>query len=241
MKVACACAPVLVYKRAMSTIKATSLLSPPPPPPPQSQPKRVDIDVQKTGTIKIIFAAAASACRIQYLCDKPYRGSLLGASSRSAITTHASGYGCADDRNNNQSCIRRSRNSQPKLCAEFNAVAGTCNEHGHGSILDAEALPPQSQPTRVDMDVWQAGTTKVVFAAAETARLIHYLCDDHDHDSIIDAPSPSATTTHASGHSCVEGRNNPKLYSPQPKLRAEYSTCAISTTMIASLAPCLPP
>jgi len=207
MKVACACAPVLVYKRAMSTIKATSLLSPPPPPP-QSQPKRVDIDVQKTGTIKIIFAAAASACRIQYLCDKPYRGSLLGASSRSAITTHASGYGCADDRNNNQSCIRRSRNSQPKLCAEFNAVAGTCNEHGHGSILDAEALPPQSQPTRVDMDVWQAGTTKVVFAAAETARRIQYMCDKHNHDSILGALSSSVIRKHASGYGCTEGSDN---------------------------------
>ena len=98
--------------------------------------------------------------------------------------------------------------SQPKLCAECNAVAGTCNEHGHGSILDAELPPPQSQPTRVDIDVRQAGTTKVVFAAAETARRLLYLCAEHDHGTIFDASPPSAIPTHASGYGRAEGSGN---------------------------------
>ena len=101
----------------------------------------------------------------------------------------------------------RSRNSQPKLCDEFHAVAGTCNEHGHVSILDAPPSP--AIPTHASGYECAAGrNNQSCCAAAETARRLQYLCDDHDHGTIFDASSPPAIPTHASGYGCAEGSGN---------------------------------
>ena len=164
---------------------AASLLSPPPRP--QSQPKLV---AAAAAACCCCLLLAAAACCLLLLLLPLLLGDVRAAGTSSRLFIVLS---------------RLPPSPSPRVVRS--AETARCDDHDHDSIIDAPS-PLQPQPTLVDIAVWKAGTTQSCIRCSQTARRIQYMCDKHNHASILGASSSAVIRKHASGCGCAEVSDN---------------------------------